>query len=60
MREKDEKLYESRFYLFGIIPLWKETHTKREWIDIISLDFRRNRIIEVEFIDEEEEDGREI
>lgn len=60
MREKDEKLYVGRFYLFDIIPLWKVKMTKEEWQEEAFFRSSKKKIIECVFIDEEEEDDREI
>ncbi|WP_407697169.1 hypothetical protein [Streptococcus pluranimalium] len=56
MKRKDEILYTGRLLLFGVIPLWKIKHTKREWEQLITLEHKRNRLIEVVFIDDKEEE----
>ncbi|HGD0525571.1 TPA: hypothetical protein ACG7AA_000326 [Streptococcus agalactiae] len=38
------------------ILLWKIKHTKREWEQLITLEHKRNRLIEVVFIDDKEEE----
>ncbi|MEG3269322.1 hypothetical protein [Streptococcus suis] len=43
MREKDEKLYVGRFYLFDIIPLWKVKMTKEEWLEEAFLGLPRRK-----------------
>lgn len=56
MKRKDEILYTGRLLLFVVIPLWKIKHTKREWEQLIILEHKRNRLIEVVFIDDKEEE----
>ncbi|MHA2669414.1 hypothetical protein [Streptococcus agalactiae] len=56
MKRKDEILYTGRLLLFGVIPLWKIKHTKREGEQLITLEHKRNRLIEVVFIDDKEEE----
>nr|WP_223101723.1 hypothetical protein [Streptococcus ratti] len=48
----DEILYSARLYLFGVIPLWKVSYTKREWQRIALMQSKRNKIVECQFIDE--------
>ncbi|WP_373983981.1 hypothetical protein [Streptococcus agalactiae] len=56
MKRKDEILDTGRLLLFGMIPLWKIKHTKRVWEQLITLEHKRNRLIEVVFIDDKEEE----
>ncbi|MHA2719540.1 hypothetical protein [Streptococcus agalactiae] len=56
MKRKDEILYTGRLLLFGVIPLWKIKNTKREWEQLITLEHKRKRLIEVVFIDDKEEE----
>lgn len=50
-RRDDEILYTGRVTLFGVIPLWKVKHTKREWQCIEVLESKRNKIVEFQFIE---------
>lgn len=51
MSRQEETVYEARILLFGFIPLWRVKHTKREWQRLIALQFKKNKIIHLEFID---------
>lgn len=53
--EKNQKLYEVRLFLFGLIPLWEVRRTKRELKEYARLLSNKKRILEVVFIDDEEE-----
>ena len=52
-RSDDEILYTGRLYLFGVIPLWKVKYTKREWKQFMFLEYKRNKLIKLQFIDNE-------
>lgn len=51
MSRQEEIVYEARIVLFGVIPLWRVKHTKREWQRLITLQFKKNKTIQLEFID---------
>lgn len=55
-RRDDEILYTERLSLFGVIPLWKVKYTRREWQRIALMDSKRNKIVECQFIDDEEKE----
>ncbi|BBE40042.1 hypothetical protein MP619_04545 [Streptococcus dysgalactiae] len=56
MKSRDnEILYVARLYLFGVIPLWKVKRTKQKWKRLMLLEYRKNKIIELQFIEAEEE-----
>ncbi|MHA2629003.1 hypothetical protein ACXZ88_12555 [Streptococcus agalactiae] len=55
-RRDDEILYTGRLSLFGVIPLWKVKYTKREWQRIALMGSKRNKIVECQFIDDEEKE----
>ncbi|MGJ0023277.1 hypothetical protein [Streptococcus dysgalactiae] len=59
MKSRDnEILYVARLYLFGVIPLWKVKRTKQEWKRLMLLEYRKNKIIELQFIEAEEEEKK--
>lgn len=54
-RSDSDIRYTGRLYLFGVIPLWKVKHTKREWKQLMFLEYKRNKLSELQFIDNEGE-----
>ena len=51
---EDKTLYVGRLLLFGFIPLWKVKHTKNEWEKIAFLESSKNKIVECQFEDDDE------